>query len=95
MTPEFMQDMTAAWPGYWGTPLKDLSTVDTSSMSYLSKSFVDVVKNISGAVNQGNFGFYDNVFFPAATQQQIVNIEDVWYNTVSRFGVSGSDGYRI
>lgn len=83
MTPEFMQDMTAAWPGYWGTPLKDLSTVDTSSMSYLSKSFVDVVKNISGAVNQGNFGFYDNVFFPAATQQQIVNIEDVWYNTVS------------
>lgn len=83
MQPEFMQEMTEAWPGYWGTPLKDLSTVDTSNMGYLSKSFVDVVQNISGAVNEGNFGFYDNVFFPAATQQAIVNIEDVWYDTVS------------
>ncbi|MGL6198773.1 MAG: ABC transporter substrate-binding protein [Lachnospiraceae bacterium] len=83
MTAEFMQEMTAAWPGYWGTPLKDLSTVDTSDMSYLSASFVDVVKNVSAAVDKGNFGYYDNVFFPAATQQKIVNIEEVWYGTTS------------
>ena len=81
--PEFMQEMTAAWPGYWGTPLKDLSTIDTSQMGYLSQSFVDVVKNISAAVDKGNFGYYDNVFFPASTQQSMVNIEDVWYDTVS------------
>ncbi|MGI6069209.1 MAG: ABC transporter substrate-binding protein [Blautia sp.] len=83
MTADFMQEMTAAWPGYWGTPLKDLSTVDTSSMSYLSSEFVGVCKSISDAVNKGNFGYYDNVFFPAATQQRIVNIEEVWYDTVS------------
>ncbi|WP_313583291.1 ABC transporter substrate-binding protein [Lacrimispora sp.] len=83
MQPEFMKEMTAAWPGYWGTPLKDLSAVDTTGMGYLSKSFVDVVKNVSDAVNKGNFGYYDNVFFPAATQQNMVNIEDVWYNTIS------------
>lgn len=83
MTADFMQKMTTAWPGYWGTPLKDLSAVDTSNMPYLSKSFVDVTQKIAGAVNQGNFGFYDNVFFPAATQQQIVNIENVWYDTDS------------
>lgn len=83
MTAEFMQEMTTAWPGYWGTPLKDLTTVDTSEMSYLSASFVDVVKSISAAVDAGNFGYYDNVFFPGATQQKIVNIDEVWYDTVT------------
>lgn len=83
ISPEFMQEMTAAWPGYWGTPLKDLSSVDTKNMGYLSKTFVDVVKNVSDAVSAGHFGYYDNVFFPAATQQDMVNIEDVWYNTIS------------
>lgn len=83
LQPEFMQEMTTAWPGYWGTPLMDLSTIDTSKMGYLSSSFVEVLKNISDAVNQGNFGYYDNVFFPAATQQNMVNIEDVWYDTMT------------
>lgn len=83
MNADFMQNMTAAWPGYWGTPLKDLSTVDTSEMPYLSKSFVEVVQSISDAVNQGNFGYYDNVFFPAATQQRIINIDEVWFDTIS------------
>ncbi len=83
MTADFMQEMTAAWPGYWGTPLQDLSTVDTGSMSYLSSSFVEVVKSVSNAVKAGNFGYYDNVFFPAATQQKIVNIDEVWFDTIS------------
>lgn len=83
LQPEFMQEMTTAWPGYWGTPLKDLSTIDTTDMGYLSKSFVDVIKDISVAVNEGHFGYYDNVFFPASTQQNMVNIEDVWYDTIS------------
>lgn len=83
MTAAFMEEMTAAWPGYWGTPLKDLSSVDASDMSYLSKSYVEVVKKISEVVNSGNFGYDGNVFFPPATQQQVINIEDVWYDTLS------------
>lgn len=83
MNAEFMQEMTAAWPGYWGTPLKDLSGVDTSNMNYLSSQYVEVVKNISDAVNKGNFGYYDNMFFPSATQVRIVNIDEVWYGTTS------------
>lgn len=83
MSPEFTQEMTTAWPGYWGTPLKDLSTVDTSGMGYLSKSFMEVVQKVSEAVGKGNFGFYDNVFFPADTQQRIVNIDEVWFGTSS------------
>lgn len=83
LQPEFMQEITAVWPGYWGTPLKDLSVLDTTDMGYLSKSFVDMIRDVSEAVNNGNFGYYDNVFFPAATQQDMVNIEDVWYDTIS------------
>ena len=83
MSPDFTEEMTAAWPGYWGTPLKDLSSVDTADMGYLSKSFMDVVQNVSAAVEKGNFGFYDNVFFPADTQQRIVNIDEVWFGTSS------------
>lgn len=81
MNAEFMQEMTAAWPGYWGTPLKDLSSVDSSDMNYLSAEFVKVVSDISDAVNKGNFGYYDNTFFPSATQTRIVNIDEVWYET--------------
>ena len=83
MSPDFTEEMTASWPGYWGTPLKDLSSVDTADMGYLSKSFMDVVQNVSAAVEKGNFGFYDNVFFPADTQQRIVNIDEVWFGTSS------------
>lgn len=83
LQPEFTQEITAVWPGYWGTPLKDLSVLDTTDMGYLSKSFVDMIRDVSEAVNNGNFGYYDNVFFPAATQQNMVNIEDVWYDTIS------------
>ena len=83
MNADFMQEMTAAWPGYWGTPLKDISSVDTSDMDYLSAQFVEVCKSVSDAVNKGNFGYYDNVFFPSATQTRIVNIDEVWYDTSS------------
>lgn len=83
MNAEFMQEMTTAWPGYWGTPLKDLSTVDTSEMGYLSQQFVEVVKSISGAVEEGNFGYYDNTFFPSATQNRIINIDEVWFDTTT------------
>ncbi len=86
LTPEFMQEMTAVWPGYWGTPLKDLSKVDDSNMPYMSKEYVKTIKAVSEAINNGNFGYYDNVFFPAATQQVFIDIETVWngQNTASQ-----------
>lgn len=81
MQPQFMQEMTTAWPGYWGTPLKDLSKVDVSGMGKLSKDYVDTVKTISTAVESGNFGYFTNVFFPSATQQIFIDIENVWFGT--------------
>lgn len=81
MQPEFMQEMTTVWPGYWGTPLKDLSSVDDSKMSAVSKAYVDTVKKTAEAVENGNFGYYTNVFFPAGTQQIFIDIENVWFGT--------------
>ena len=51
------------------------------SVDHISAQFVEVCKSVSDAVNKGNFGYYDNVFFPAATQTRIVNIDEVWYGT--------------
>lgn len=81
MQPEFMQEMTTVWPGYWGTPLKDLSTVDVSQMGALSKAYVETMKSVSAAVDTGNFGYYTNVFFPSATQQIFIDIENIWFGT--------------
>ncbi len=78
MQAEFLQEMTAVWPGYWGVPIKDLSSIDDSNMTELSKSYIKTVRDVSDAVNNGNFGYYTNVFFPAATQQVFVDIETVW-----------------
>lgn len=81
MQPQFTHDITKVWPGYWGTPLKDLSQIKTDDMTGLSKSYMDVVKDIANAVQKGNFGYYTNVFFPAGTQQIFIDIENVWYET--------------
>lgn len=78
MQPSFMQKMTEAWPGYWGVPLKDLSSVDSSKMGPLSKSFLETVKDVSQAIQKGNFGYYSSVFFPVATQEVFRDIEMVW-----------------
>lgn len=83
MQPEFMQEMTTVWPGYWGTPLKDMSAIDDSQMGALSKAYVDTVKKVSNAVETGNFGYYTNVFFPSATQQVFIDVENVWFRTES------------
>lgn len=83
MDADFVQKMAAEWPGYWGAPLKDLSTINTDGMNYLSSQFVETVTDIVNAVNAGNFGYYDNTFFPAAVQTRIINIDEVWYDTIS------------
>lgn len=83
MDADFVRKMAAEWPGYWGAPLKDLSTVNTDGMNYLSSQFIGTVTDIVNAVNAGNFGYYDNTFFPAAVQTRIINIDEVWYDTTS------------
>lgn len=95
LQPQFMQAMTKDWPGYWGTPLKTLD-VDTSSMNAVSKSYVDAYKSIVDAINKGNFGYFQDTFFPSATSNAFVNIDTVWEKTatVSDFLKSVDAAYK-
>lgn len=82
MSKEFMQNMTAQWPGYWGVPLKDLD-VDLGAMKGLSLEYTKAVQTISKAINDGNFGYFTATFFPPATQQVFIDIDTVWNDTIT------------
>ncbi len=82
-TQDFMEKMTADWPGYWCTALKDYSTIDTSKMHVLGKQCVAIMQTLTKAVNEGNFGFYSSTFYPAATASVMQNIDTLWYGTSS------------
>jgi raffinose/stachyose/melibiose transport system substrate-binding protein len=82
MTPEFLVEMTARWPGYWGVPLKQLD-VDTSTLTGLSAEYVKAIQDMMQAVNEGRFGFFSATFFPPATQQEFINIDTVWLGTAT------------
>lgn len=79
LTVEFMQDMTKEWPGYWGVPLVDLATLDTSDMTGLSLTYTEAIKETVDAIEGGNFGYYGAVFFPPATDNLFIDVETVWY----------------
>lgn len=78
LQPEFVEEISAEWPGYWGAPLKDLDSISTEKMGSLSTSFIETIKSMSTAIDSGNFGYMTNVFFPPATQQVFIDIENVW-----------------
>ncbi|REK77730.1 ABC transporter substrate-binding protein [Paenibacillus paeoniae] len=82
MTNEFMNEMTARWPGYWGVPLKDLK-LETDKMSTLSKLYAQSIYDMIDGVNKGNFGYYTGVFFPPAAQQAFLDIDSVWQNQIT------------
>jgi raffinose/stachyose/melibiose transport system substrate-binding protein len=82
MTSEFLVNMTERWPGYWGVPLKSIEA-DLSGMEGLSRKYVTAIQNMMEAVNKGHFGYSIVTFFPPATKDHFVNIENVWEGRVS------------
>ncbi len=78
---DFMEKMTAQWPGYWMTALKDYSTVNTDGMGELGKQCVEVMRGVCDAAAESKFGFYSSTFYPAATASVMQNIDTVWYGT--------------
>lgn len=80
MTDQFLVDMTARWPGYWGVPVKEI-TVDTSALTGLSAEYLKAIADMQTAVNAGNFGYFSATFFPPATQQEFINVDTVWLGT--------------
>ncbi len=77
MTQEFLVDMTAGWPGYWGVPISQLD-IDLDDFSGLSHGFLSAIEDAISAVNAGNFGYSPSTFFPPATQTAFFEIDAVW-----------------
>lgn len=82
MTQDFLIAMTARWPGYWGVPVNELD-VDPEQFEGLSREYIIAIQTMIGAVNEGRFGYAPSTFFPPATQQEFINIDTVWLETMS------------
>ena len=82
MTQEFLVNMTARWPGYWGVPVSELD-VDPEEFEGLSREYLIAIQDMIGAVNEGNFGYFSATFFPPATQTEFINIDTVWLDTAT------------
>ncbi len=78
LSADFASGMTENWPGYWATPLRDFSQVDTSSMTGLSATFLDIVNEANPDIDAGHFGFHPSAFFPPVTQDEWRNVDSVW-----------------
>lgn len=75
---DFVENISAEWPGYWAAPLKDFDKISSEGMSPMAVDFIENEKKIVQAINDGNFGYMTNVFFPPATQHEFISIENVW-----------------
>jgi raffinose/stachyose/melibiose transport system substrate-binding protein len=82
MSEDFLENMTATWPGYWGVPLQEI-TANPDDFSGLSREYLLAIADMIDAVNAGNFGYFSATFFPPATQQEFINIDTVWEDTQS------------
>jgi raffinose/stachyose/melibiose transport system substrate-binding protein len=78
MSETFAQQMNKTWPGYWGVPLKSLSSADPSQFTGLSAVYVKALQDMNTAVASGNFGLDISTFFPPGTQTALTDIDTVW-----------------
>lgn len=78
MSQKFFTEMTKTWPGYWGVPLKSLSSADPSQFTGLSAVYVKALQDMNTAVASGNFGLDISTFFPPGTQTALTDIDTVW-----------------
>jgi len=77
MSQDFMETMTAEWPGYWGVPLSGVQ-LDPTEFDGLSADYVATLNEMFASVDAGSFGYFTATFFPPQTQQDWINIDSVW-----------------
>jgi raffinose/stachyose/melibiose transport system substrate-binding protein len=75
--PDFYSKMNSVWQGEWNLPLKDLSAVKiTGNVTPLYEA---VMKELSAAVANNQYGYTNYTFLPPATDTYLVSgIEEVW-----------------
>ncbi len=83
MTGEFVLAMNEEWPAYWNLPIKELPSMDSSSLSGLSKTCFDAVQAAIPEIDAGYFYYHPSTFFPSATMTAFQNIDTVWQGVMS------------
>jgi len=74
---KFYSAMNSVWQGEWNLPLKDLSAVKLSDK--VLPLYTEVMKNLSMAVGDGQYGYTTWTFLPPATDTYLVSgMEEVW-----------------
>ena len=83
LTSDFAVSMTKGWPGYWTTPIKEMSDYDGSDMSGLAKLSYESVQAAIKQIDQGYFAYHPATFFPAATLTAFEDVDTVWQGVVT------------
>jgi raffinose/stachyose/melibiose transport system substrate-binding protein len=79
---KFYSDMNSVWQGEWNLPLKDLSQVKIADN--VTPLYGEVMKNLSAAVANNQYGYTTWTFLPPATDTYMVSgMEEVWLNKTS------------
>lgn len=83
LTGEFAGKMTAAWPGYWAVPVKDILTYDANTMEGLSKVTLEAIQGAVEQVDKGYFAYHPDTFFPSATATAYQDVDTVWQGVLT------------
>lgn len=87
---EFAGKMTAAWPGYWAVPVKDILTYDANTMSGLSKVTLEAIQGAVEQIDKGYFAYHPDTFFPSATATAFQDVDTVWQGVLTAEQFCGS-----
>lgn len=82
MTGDFALQMSKGWPAYWVLPVKELPSMDTTSLSGLGKACLEAVQNAIPSIDAGRFSYHPATFFPPATVTAFEDIDTVWQGVV-------------
>lgn len=80
---EFVTEISQDWPGYWGVPLKDLSSIQIDDYEGLTKTFLQGISEACAAIDQGSFGYYCSSYMPPETFREFVAIDTVWFDEMT------------
>ncbi len=76
---DFVKNMSAEWPGYWGLPLVDFADVSAEEFEGVSRNYIETCMSGIEALEEGNFSYAAATCFPANTYEACIDIDTVWF----------------
>lgn len=83
LQPEFSENMSSEWPGYWGMPIKSLAEIDIDKYEGIYKEYLIACQNIAAAIDKGNFGYAATTCYSPGTLERCYDIDAVWFGDIT------------